>query len=120
MRLQESLKIQSLLKTYGKKHKSFDHVINLGSGNIERLKKTKPWVSQNVFNPLEKSGAKVIHVDAEGFPGVDIVQDLSLPNALKFCDKLKGSKLFILANNIKYHFFKLYSINRKFITTFYQ
>ena len=36
------------------------------------LKKTKPWFNQNIFNPLEKSGSKVIHVDAESFPGVDI------------------------------------------------
>ena len=44
----------------------------------------------------KKQKAKILHVDAENFPGVDIVQDLSQPNSLSFCDKLKGLKLFIL------------------------
>ena len=38
MRLEESLKIQSIIK----KHAPFKNIINLGSGNVEQLKKTKP------------------------------------------------------------------------------
>ncbi len=44
----------------------------------------------------------VLHVDIENFPGVDMVQDLSQGNSLSFCDKLKGSKLFILANVLEH------------------
>ena len=98
MRFEESLKIQNIIK----KHKPFANIINLGSGNVEQLKKTKPWVSKNVFDIFKKQKAKILHVDAEGFPGVDIVQDLSEPNSLSFCDKLKGSKLFILANVLEH------------------
>ena len=98
MRLEESLKIQSIIK----KHKPFANIINLGSGNVEQLKKTKPWVSKNVFDLFKKQKAKILHVDAENFPGVDIVQDLSQPNSLVFCDSLKGSKLFILANVLEH------------------
>ena len=98
MRFQESLKIQSIIKN----HNAFKNIINLGSGNVEQLKKTKPWVSKNVFDLFKKQKAKILHVDAENFPGVDIVQDLSEPNSLFFCDKLKGSKLFILANVLEH------------------
>jgi hypothetical protein len=102
MRLEESLRIQIIIKKYYAKHKNFNTIINLGSGNIEHLEKTKPWVSKNVFNLFKKSKAKILHVDAENFPGVDIVQDLSQPNALSFCDSLKGSKLFLLANVLEH------------------
>ena len=98
MRFEESLTIQSIIK----KHSTFNNIINLGSGNVEQLKKTKPWVSKNVFDLFKKQKAKILHVDAENFPGVDIVQDLSQPNSLSFCDKLKGSKLFILANVLEH------------------
>ena len=37
MRFQESLKIQSIIKN----HNAFKNIINLGSGNVEQLKKTK-------------------------------------------------------------------------------
>ena len=98
MRFEESLTIQDIIK----KHSAFNNIINLGSGNVEQLKKTKPWVSKNVFDLFKKQKAKILHVDAENFSGVDIVQDLSEPNSLAFCDNLKGSKLFILANVLEH------------------
>ena len=98
MRLEESLKIKNIIK----KHRAYKNIINLGSGNVEQLMKTKPWVSKNVFDLLKKQRAKILHVDTENFPGVGIVQDLSQPNSLSFCDKLEGSKLFILANVLEH------------------
>ena len=98
MRFEESLKIQNIIK----KRRVYRNIINLGSGNVEQLMKTKPWVSKNVFDLLKKQKAKILHVDAENFLGVDIVQDLSQPNSLSFCDKLEGSKLFILANVLEH------------------
>jgi len=102
MRLEESIFINKILKKYYKQHKHLKYIINLGSGNVEQLKKNKPWVSKNVFDTFKRQNAKILHVDAEDFPGVGIVQDLSQPNALSFCDKLKGSKLFILANVLEH------------------
>jgi hypothetical protein len=102
MRIEESLKVRYFIKKFYKKKKPFKFIINLGSGNVEELKKNKPWVSKNVFEIFKKQKAKILHVDAENFPGVDIVQDLSEPCSLTFCDKLKGSKLFILANVLEH------------------
>ena len=102
MRLEESIFINNVLKKYYTQHKHLKYIINLGSGNVEQLKKTKPWVSKNVFDLFKKQKAKILHVDAENFPGVDIVQDLGQPNSLVFCDSLKGSKLFILANVLEH------------------
>ena len=98
MRFEEALKIGKIIKKYN----AFNNIINLGSGNVEQLNRAKPWVSEHVFDLFEKSQAKILHVDAEDFPGVDIVQDLSQPNSLSFCDHLKGSKLFILASVLEH------------------
>jgi len=98
MRFEEALKIRKIIKKYN----AFNNIINLGSGNVEQLNRAKPWVSEYVFDLFEKSQAKILHVDAEDFPGVDIVQDLSQPNSLSFCDHLKGSKLFILASVLEH------------------
>ena len=94
MRLQESIKIKKILD----KQKPFANIINLGSGNVEELKKTKLWVSKNVFDLFNKQKVNLLHLDAEDSPGEDIVQGLSVPNSYSFCDKFKRSKLFILAN----------------------
>ena len=51
MRFEESLTIQDIIK----KHSAFNNIINLGSGNVEQLKKTKPWVSKNVFDLFKKT-----------------------------------------------------------------
>ena len=102
MRLEESLKIKSIIEKYYRNNNHFNYVINLGSGNIKDLKKTKPWVHRNVFDYLSNSGSKILHVDIKDIPGIDVVQDLSLPNSLDFCNKLSGSKLFILANVLEH------------------
>ena len=41
-------------------------------------------------------------MDSIAYPGVTIVQDLSQKNAFSFCNNLKGSKLFILANVLEH------------------
>lgn len=51
MRLEESLKIQDIIKKY----RLFNNIINLGSGNVEQLRKTKPWVSKNIFDVFKKN-----------------------------------------------------------------
>lgn len=51
MRFEESLTVQDIIK----KHSAFNNIINLGSGNVEQFKKTKPWVSKNVFDLFKKT-----------------------------------------------------------------
>jgi hypothetical protein len=101
MRLEESEAIRRILERYSNTL-AISIVINLGSGDVERLLKTKPWVDKNVFLPLKSLGIAVINVDACPFPGVDLVKDLSLPNGLDFVDKTIGPRLFILANVLEH------------------
>lgn len=51
MRFEESLKIKNIINN----HKLFANIINLGSGNVEQLKRTKPWVSKNIFDVFKKT-----------------------------------------------------------------
>ncbi|CAM8316272.1 hypothetical protein MCEMHM16_00474 [Candidatus Methylopumilus planktonicus] len=69
---------------------------------LSSLKKLSLGFQKMYLIYSKKQKARILHVDAENFPGVDIVQDLSQPNSLSFCDKLKGSKLFILANVLEH------------------
>jgi hypothetical protein len=101
MRLEESAVIKEILAKYQASY-PFKSVINLGSGDVHHLLRSKPWVKRNVFEPLLATGASIINVDAFGFPGVDLVQDLSLPNGLGFVDGIVGPRLFILANVLEH------------------
>ncbi len=101
MRLEESLMVGEIIEKYYPQYK-FEFAINLGCGNVEQLFQLKPWVYDNVFSRLNFFGVKVINVDAVNYPGVDLVQDLSLPNSLKFTEQLTGKKLFILANVLEH------------------
>lgn len=87
---------------YYNHNKKFDTVVNLGSGNIKHLELTKPWVNHNIFSMLKDKKAKIIHVDSSKHPGVDIIRDLRLPNALDFTHALKKPTLFILANVLEH------------------
>ena len=101
MRKEEALRIREIKEEFYKKNKHFKNIINLGSGNIGRLIIKKPWVMHNVFEPFKKKSL-ITHVDSIAYPGVTIVQDLSQKNAFSFCNNLKGSKLFILANVLEH------------------
>lgn len=101
MRLEESETIRKILDKYARPL-AFKTAINLGSGDVDRLIKSKGWVENNVFLPLKSSGVKVINVDARQFPGVDFVRDLSLPDGLDFVDETSGPRLFILANVLEH------------------
>ena len=101
MRKEEALKIKEIKEKFYKKNKIFKNIINLGSSNIKELGVKKPW-SQTIFEPYKNTNSKVIHVDSQKFPGVNIVQDLSLPNSFEIFKKLKGSKLFILTNVLEH------------------
>jgi len=101
MRKEEALKIKEIKEKFYKKNKIFKNIINLGSSNIQELAVKKPW-SQTIFELYKNTSSKVIHVDSQKYPGVNIVQDLSLPNSFEVFKKLKGSKLFILTNVLEH------------------
>jgi hypothetical protein len=103
MRYEESCAIKSMLSDYQLRvGRPFAHVINLGSGDVDKLKNDKPWVFENVFLPLKISGANIIHSDFKNFGGVTHVCDLRLPEALSFTKDMHGPKLFILANVLEH------------------
>jgi len=98
MRLEESLEIRSSLERHIKKIGS---VINLGSGDIHKLKKDKPWVFKHVFDPLTKKSL-VIHADIDSFNGACQVCDLTKFDALDFIKSTPRPRLFILANVLEH------------------
>jgi hypothetical protein len=98
MRLEESLEIQSTLERHIKKIGS---VINLGSGDIRKLKKDKPWVFKHVFDPLTKKSL-VIHADIDSFNGACQICNLTKSNALDFINTTPKPRLFILANVLEH------------------
>ncbi len=103
MRYEESCAIKSILSDYQlRTGHPFAHVINLGSGDVDKLKNDKPWVFENVFLPLKMSGSNIIHSDFKNFGGVTHVCDLRLPDALSFTKEMHGPKLFILANVLEH------------------
>lgn len=99
MRLEESEEIAKILSNY---KNYFKVCLNLGSGDIVHLTNSKPWVDKNVFAALSMEGVKIIHVDAFNFPGVNLVKDLSLPDALDFVTTTDAPRLFILGNVLEH------------------
>jgi hypothetical protein len=51
-------------------------VLNLGSSNEEFRTRTHPHVDREIFFPLVKRGARVIHADMKEDRGIDIVGDI--------------------------------------------
>lgn len=103
MRIEESLAVRRILESSEIfSSREFTHAINLGSGDVHRLSTRKPWVDQNVFDPIRKVGLKVVNVDFIAFPGVDIVADFSQVHALSFAQEMTGKRLFVLANVVEH------------------
>ncbi len=103
MRLEEALAIEAILDTRIKASgQAYATVINLGSGDVRRLEQHKPWVMNHVFKPLEKSGAVIIHADAQSFDGACKVCDLRDNGALDFVRGTDKPRLFVLANVLEH------------------
>ena len=54
-------------------------MLNVGSSTGEFRSTTQPWIDQYIFRPITDNGHRVIHMDLQDAPGVDIVGDLTLP-----------------------------------------
>ncbi len=53
--------------------------LNLGSGDIESQRRSKPWVHERTIAPLERAGFRILHSDLVAGPGVDRPGDLLDP-----------------------------------------
>ncbi|MCY7421114.1 MAG: class I SAM-dependent methyltransferase [Chitinophagaceae bacterium] len=75
---EESIWIQNALQTI---HPSQNiEVANIGSSTGYFRKVLQPHIHNNVMDPLNNSGWKVMHVDMKDEPGVDLVADVTKTN----------------------------------------
>jgi SAM-dependent methyltransferase len=51
-------------------------LLNLGSSTESFRRVDQPWIHEDIFAPLQRRGARVIHADLKREPGVDVVGDL--------------------------------------------
>jgi SAM-dependent methyltransferase len=54
-------------------------VLNLGSGSRHFRVVSKPYIDREIFDPLVKRGARVVHADLKSGEGIDISGDLFDP-----------------------------------------
>jgi hypothetical protein len=51
-------------------------LLNLGSNSEHFRRVQQPWIHDEIFAPLARRGARVIHADLKDEPGVDVTGDL--------------------------------------------
>lgn len=101
MRSEESSYMQQILRALP--DRSFpSSCVNLGCGNINKLKTQKPWIFTNVFDYLMTQDCRVIHTDVTLWPGVDTQADLMNLESLAFTKTLQKPTLFVLANVLEH------------------
>jgi methyl coenzyme M reductase gamma subunit len=54
-------------------------VLNLGSGSRRFREVSKPYIDTDIFDPLRRRGARVVHADLRQEDGVDVSGDLFDP-----------------------------------------
>src|SRR3954471_14149411 len=54
-------------------------VLNLGSGSRHFRIVSKPYIDRQIFDPLVRRGARIVHADLKGGEGIDIRGDVSEP-----------------------------------------
>lgn len=97
MRIQEAKFIGEALKAL-----EVDVCINLGAGNIVAQRSRKPWIDQQIFEPLARRGAKVIHTDSKMFPGITRIIDLSIAKSIEQISTFTGRKCILLCNVLEH------------------
>lgn len=55
-------------------------VLNLGSGSKRFREVSKPYIDRDIFHPLVRSGARVVHADLRSGEGIDVSGDLFDPS----------------------------------------
>ncbi len=76
-------------------------VLNLGSSNARFRQQTHPHVDREIFFPLEKRGARIIHADLKQDEGIDVVGDVYDPVFQDKCRQLQPRT--VLCCNILEH-----------------
>jgi SAM-dependent methyltransferase len=76
-------------------------MVNLGSQTEEFRVRTQPWIDQYLFAPARRHNRKVVHVDLQDAPGVDLVGDLTEPVFLRRLAELQIQS--VLCNNLLEH-----------------
>ena len=54
-------------------------VLNLGSGSRRFREVSKPYIDRQIFDPLVRAGARVIHADLKEGEGIEVSGDLFDP-----------------------------------------
>lgn len=76
-------------------------ILDLGSGDVHSMARTRPWIQDEVYAPLISRGVRIIHLDLEPGPGVDLVADILSEDG--FALAAKAQPALILLCNILEH-----------------
>ena len=76
-------------------------VLNLGSGTKRFREVSKPYIDRDIFDPLVRAGARVVHADLKSGEGIDVSGDLFDPAVQARLRELRPDAL--LACNIMEH-----------------
>lgn len=76
-------------------------VLNLGSGSRRFREISKPYIDREIFDPLVRGGARVVHADLKAGEGIDISGDLFDPAVQARLRELRPQV--VLACNIMEH-----------------
>lgn len=96
MRTQEAAWIGERLRGFGNRL-----VLNLGSGTRHFRVVSKPYIDRDIFDPLVKRGARIVHADLKSGEGIDVSGDVFDPAVQQQLRALKADA--ILACNIMEH-----------------
>ena len=97
MRTQEAAWIGERLRSLGNARV----VLNLGSGTRRFRVVSKPYIDRQIFDPMVRAGARVVHADLKAGEGIDISGDLFEPAVQARLRELRPDA--ILACNIMEH-----------------
>ena len=97
MRTQEAAWIGERLRSLGNARV----VLNLGSGTRHFRVVSKPYIDREIFEPLARRGARIVHADLKAGEGIDISGDVFDPAVQSRLRALRADA--ILACNILEH-----------------
>ena len=102
MRRQEAAWIGEQLGALELLHQRGERVVlNLGSGSKRFREVSKPYIDRDIFEPLARRGARVVHADLKSGEGIDISGDLFDPAVQARLRELRADA--VLACNIMEH-----------------
>ena len=69
-------------------------MLNVGSHTEAFRVREQPWIDRYIFGPARTRGAKVVHLDLQPLPGVDLVGDLTDPGFLAKVSAMRFRSVF--------------------------